>query len=84
MLLMLLNKCTYQFDTCWLFLNEKKTKQAGAELGQALVKLEVIVEFWVEDRCIYLIHSEFPAGRWVCGGGGWKMKLSLAQLYTKL
>ena len=33
------------------------TKQAGAELGQAQVKLEVIVE--VEDRCLYLIPSEF-------------------------
>ena len=29
--------------------------QAGAELGQAQVKLEVIVE----DRCMYLIPSEF-------------------------
>ena len=33
------------------------TKQAGAELGQAQVKLEVIVE--VEERWIYLIPSEF-------------------------
>ena len=38
---------------------DKKWKQAGAELGQAQVKLEVIVEVGVEDRCIYLIPSEF-------------------------
>ena len=36
-------------------------KQAGAELGQAQVKLEVIVEVevGVEDRCIYLIPNQF-------------------------
>ena len=38
---------------------EKFIKQAGAELGQAQVKLEVIVEFGVKDRCIYLIPSEY-------------------------
>ena len=34
-------------------------KQAGAELGQAQVKLEVIVKVGVEDRCIYLILRGF-------------------------
>ena len=33
--------------------------QAGAELGQAQVKLEVIVKVGVEDRCIYLILRGF-------------------------
>ena len=33
--------------------------QVGAELGQAQVKLEVIVKVGVEDRCIYLILREF-------------------------
>ena len=36
-----------------------KKKQAGAKLGQAQVKLEVIVKVGVEDRCIYLILREF-------------------------
>ena len=40
-------------------MNERMKEQAGAELGQAQVKLEVIVEVGVEDRCIYLIPSEF-------------------------
>ena len=35
------------------------TKQAGAEPGQAQVKLEVIVKNGVEDRGIYIILSEF-------------------------
>ena len=43
----------------WLAFIKKKWKQAGAELSQAQVKLEVIVEVGVEDRCIYLIPSEF-------------------------
>ena len=46
-------------------------KQAGAELGQAQVKLEVIVEVGVEDRWIYLVPSKFltfPAGGWVAVG----------------
>jgi len=34
-------------------------KQAGAELGQAQVKFEVIVKVGVEDRCIYLILRGF-------------------------
>ena len=38
---------------------QMKEKQAGAELGQAQVKLEVIVKVGVEDRCIYLILREF-------------------------
>ena len=42
-----------------LFWNENQVEQAGAELGQAQVKLEVIVEVGVEDRCIYQIPSEF-------------------------
>ena len=49
-------------------------KQAGAELGQAQVKLEVIVEVGVEDRCIYLIPSEFktfPAGGSVAESMWW-------------
>ena len=39
----------------------KNEKQAGAELGQAQVKLEVIVEGGggVEDRSKFLIPSEF-------------------------
>ena len=37
----------------------QKEKQAGAELGQAQVKLEVKVKVGVEDKCIYLILSEF-------------------------
>ena len=43
-------------------------KQAGAELGQAQVKLEVIVEVGVEDRWIYFVPSKFltfPVGGWV-------------------
>ena len=39
--------------------HKNMAKQAGAELGQAQVKLEVIVEVGVKDRCIYLIPSEF-------------------------
>ena len=39
------------------FCQPNLVQQAGAKLGQAQVKLEVIVE--VEDRCIYQIPSEF-------------------------
>ena len=42
-----------------LALHKNGVEQAGADLGQAQVKLEVIVEVGVEDRCIYLIPSEF-------------------------
>ena len=45
-------------------------EQAGADLGQAQVKLEVIVKVGVEDRSPYLILSEFqtfPACGWVVG-----------------
>ena len=34
-------------------------KQAGVEVGQAQVKLEVIVKIGVEDRCIYFILRGF-------------------------
>ena len=37
----------------------EKLKQAGAELGQAQVELEVLAEVGVKDRCIYLILMEF-------------------------
>ena len=48
-------------------------RQAGAELGQAQVKLEVIVKVGVEDRCIYFILRDIKlfqrVGGWVgCGG----------------
>ena len=40
-------------------MNDDETyEQAGAKLGQAQVKLEVIVEVGVKDRCIYLIPSK--------------------------
>ena len=35
----------------------QKVEQAGAELGQAQVKFEVIVEVGVEEMCKYLIPS---------------------------
>ena len=43
----------------WDFHTRNMIKQAGAELGQAQVKLGVIVKVEVEDRCIYLILREF-------------------------
>ena len=67
---------------------KEKKKQAGAELGQAQVKLGVIAEDAIEvvvdlsNDCMN-IHKGFLD--FSCGGG-WvlKMKLMLTQLSTKL
>ena len=49
-------------------MSKKQRRQAVAELGQAQVKLAVIVKVVVEDRCMYLILSEFQT---FPAGGGW-------------
>ena len=54
----------YQYSECHKISNyvlsdsQITRKQAGAEPGQAQVKLEVIVKVGVEDRLKYLITSE--------------------------
>ena len=55
---------------CWKW---QKFLQAGAELGQAQVKLEVIVAVGVEDRCIYPEWGGSVAESmwWVGGCGKW-------------
>ena len=42
-------------------MSKKQRRQAVAELGQAQVKLAVIVKVVVEDRCMYLILSELQS-----------------------
>ena len=61
-----------------------KKKQAGAKLGQAQVKLEVIVKVGVEDRCIYLILKELKLFLRLDGWWVLKMRIMLTQLSTKL
>ena len=51
---------------------KKSQKQAGAELGQAQVKLEVLVYFGVKDDAEFVVEdawfTTFSVGWWVVGG----------------
>ena len=65
---MVLNsKMNQKYQTCHFF--KKTLKQAGAELGQAQVKLDAIIEVIVEDGVeVVKLSSIIILGRWV---GGW-------------
>ena len=51
-----------------------------AELCQAQVKLEVVVEFGVKDEAFHYKSRWIVVGEWVVGFGGWTYMIRLKYL----